>query len=72
MKAVLTRVTHARVDVDGELVGEINAPETCGILALIGVERNDDDVSWRTMVRKIAELRILPGEKSVTDCDGGC
>ncbi|PRQ10523.1 D-tyrosyl-tRNA(Tyr) deacylase [Corynebacterium sp. 13CS0277] len=69
MKAVLTRVTDAQVTVDGEIVGAIHAPETCGILALIGVERDDADDAWETMVRKIAGLRILPGEKSPTDCD---
>ncbi len=67
MKAVLTRVTQAQVTVDGEVVGEIDCPETCGILALVGVGRADAPDAWETMVRKIAELRILPDEKSVLD-----
>ncbi|MEZ2121155.1 MULTISPECIES: D-aminoacyl-tRNA deacylase [unclassified Corynebacterium] len=67
MKAVLTRVSHASVTVDEELVGEINCPETCGVLALVGVARGDgaDASRTETMIRKIAELRILPGEESV-------
>ncbi|WIM66762.1 D-aminoacyl-tRNA deacylase [Corynebacterium breve] len=67
MKAVLTRVTEAAVTVDDEVVGSISCPDTGGILALVGVGRDDDASAWETMARKIAELRILDGEKSVTD-----
>ena len=67
MKAVLTRVTRAAVRVDGEIVGEIDGGDTDGILALVGVGRDDAPDSWETMARKIAELRILDGEKSASD-----
>ena len=67
MKAVLTRVTRAAVRVDGEIVGEIDGGDTGGILALVGVGRDDAPDSWETMARKIAELRILEGEVSVAD-----
>lgn len=67
MKAVLTRVTQASVTVDGEVVGAIDCPDTGGILALVGVGRNDSDDAWAVMARKIAELRILDGEVSVED-----
>lgn len=67
MKAVLTRVTRAAVRVDGEIVGEIDGGNTGGILALVGVGRDDAPDSWETMARKIAELRILDGEKSASD-----
>ena len=63
MKAVLTRVSEARVTVDGEVVGSI----TDGVLALVGIGRDDAPDAWQTMVRKIAELRILPGERSVSE-----
>ena len=69
MKAVLTRVTSASVTVDGEVVGAIDCPETGGILALVGVGRDDDDGAWETVARKIAELRILDGERSVQDAE---
>lgn len=69
MKAVLTRVTEASVTVDGETVGAIDCPETGGILALIGVGSDDADDAWETMVRKIAELRILDGEVSVEEAN---
>lgn len=67
MKAVLTRVTSASVTVDGETVGAIVCPDTGGILALVGIGRDDADDAWKTMARKIAELRILDGELSATD-----
>ncbi|AWB84153.1 D-aminoacyl-tRNA deacylase [Corynebacterium liangguodongii] len=70
MRAVLTRVARASVTVDGEVVGSIDCPATGGVLALVGVGRDDADDAWRTMARKIAELRILEGpggEVSVTD-----
>lgn len=63
MKAVLTRVSSASVEVEGEIVGEIRD----GLLALVGVGREDSPDAWETMVRKIAELRILEDEKSVSD-----
>lgn len=67
MRAVLTRVTSASVTVDGEVVGAIDCPDTGGILALVGVGRNDGEEAWEVVARKIAELRILEGERSVTD-----
>ena len=67
MKAVLTRVTSASVTVDGETVGAIDCPDTGGILALVGAGREDADDAWATVARKIAELRILDGERSVED-----
>lgn len=67
MKAVLTRVSSASVTVDDEVVGAIDCPETGGLLALVGVGREDAPDAWETMARKIAELRILDGERSVSD-----
>lgn len=67
MKAVLTQVSEASVTVDGEVVGAIECADTGGILALVGVGRDDADDAWETMARKIAELRILDGERSVED-----
>jgi D-tyrosyl-tRNA(Tyr) deacylase len=61
---VLQRVTHAEVLVDGEVVGEIRCP---GLLALVGVTHDDGPEQVERMARKIAELRILRDEQSVTD-----
>ena len=64
MRAVLQRVTSARVEVGGEVVGAIERP---GLLALVGVRHDDGPEQVARMARKIAELRILRDEQSVTD-----
>ncbi|MGE9350651.1 D-aminoacyl-tRNA deacylase [Isoptericola variabilis] len=64
MRAVLQRVTRASVTVDGEVVGAIDRP---GLLALVGVTHDDGPPEVATVARKIAELRILRDERSVTD-----
>lgn len=64
MKAVLQRVTHASVTVDGEVVGRIDRP---GLLALVGATHDDGPEQVELIARKIADLRILHDEKSVLD-----
>ncbi len=64
MRAVLQRVTSARVEVDGEVVGAIDRP---GLLALVGVTHDDGPEQVERMARKIAELRILRDEQSLSD-----
>lgn len=67
MRAVIQRVTTAKVTVDGETVGAIDGP---GLVALVGVTHDDGPEQVERLVRKIAELRILRDEQSVTDVDG--
>jgi D-aminoacyl-tRNA deacylase len=64
VRAVLQRVTSAKVEVDGEVVGAIDRP---GLLALVGVTHDDGPEQVDRMARKIAELRILRDEQSVSD-----
>ena len=64
MRAVLQRVDGASVEVDGEVVGAIEGE---GLLALVGVTHEDGPEQAATIARKIAELRILDGERSVAD-----
>jgi D-tyrosyl-tRNA(Tyr) deacylase len=64
MRAVLQRVDGARVEVEGEVVGEISGE---GLVALVGVTHEDGPEQVATIARKIAELRILEGERSVLD-----
>lgn len=64
MRTVLQRVTRARVEVDGQVVGEISRP---GLLALVGVTHDDGPEQVERTARKIAELRILRDEQSVVD-----
>lgn len=69
MRAVVQRVAHASVTVVGddgatEVVGAVDRP---GLLALVGVTHDDGPAQVETIARKIAELRILAGERSVLD-----
>ena len=64
MKAVLQRVSRARVVVEGEVVGELTRP---GVVALVGVTHGDGPEQVATLARRIADLRILHGERSVLD-----
>ena len=56
MIALIQRVTEARVEVDGKIVGEIGR----GILALIGVERGDTQAQAERLVEKVLAYRIFP------------
>lgn len=64
MRAVVQRVSSARVVVDGEDVGHVDRP---GLLVLLGVHRTDGESQVSTLARKIAGLRILRGELSALD-----
>ena len=64
MRAVLQRVTQARVDVADECVGRIDNP---GLMALIGVAQRDSLTEADTLARRISQVRILEGERSVLD-----
>lgn len=66
MRTVVQRVTSARVRVGQETVGEIGP----GLVALVGVTHDDGPDEVATTVRKIAELRIMRDELSVTDAGG--
>lgn len=58
MKALLQRVTHASVEVDGQIVGKIGA----GLLILLGVGQGDGEVQVKTLTDKIVNLRIFEDE----------
>lgn len=72
MKAVLQRVSHARVDISGRTVGAIDS----GLLVLLCAERGDVDALADRMLAKILKLRIFADEagkmnRSVQDIGGG-
>ena len=58
MRAVVQRVSEARVRVDSEVVGEIQA----GLLVFLGVGREDTEKDVDFLAGKIAGLRIFPDE----------
>ena len=64
MRAVVQRVTHARVEVDGDIVGAIDRP---GLVVLVGVSTSDDVASAKRLADKVWQLRILDGERSAAD-----
>ena len=71
MMALLQRVSCARVEVDGALVGEIGA----GLLVLLCAERGDTQLQGNKLLAKILKLRIFSDEagkmnRSVQDLDG--
>ncbi len=58
MRAVVQRATRGKVTVEGELVGEIGT----GIVALVGVRTDDNEVDAEYLANKIANLRIFEDE----------
>ena len=64
MRAVIQRVNRAAVSVDGQVVGAIDRP---GLLGLVGATHDDGAAQVALIARKIADLRLLEGELSVTD-----
>ena len=64
MRAVVQRVSHASVTVDGEVVGRINGP---GLMALVGVTHTDTAAEAARLAKKLWTLRILEDEQSCSD-----
>ena len=59
MRAVVQRVSRARVTVEGRVTGEI----TTGLMILIGVGRSDTSAVAASMAEKIANLRIFEDDQ---------
>ena len=73
MRAVIQRVSHASVTIEGIKKSEI----VQGFLILLGICNEDtmEDVDW--LVKKIANLRVFGDEndvmnRSILDVDGNC
>lgn len=58
MRAVIQRVRHARVRVDGEVLGEIET----GLVVLVGVGKADHARDAETLAEKVAALRLFDDE----------
>jgi len=72
VRAVVQRVSEARVHVDGETVGEVGP----GLCILLGVARGDTGDDAVRLAGKVARLRIFPDadgrfDRSVADTAGG-
>jgi len=63
VRAVVQRVSSARVTIDGEVSGAIE----CGLLVLLGVGRGDGDREREWMLDKIVNLRIFSNDEGKFD-----
>lgn len=71
MRLVVQRVSHARVEVDGAVVGEIGA----GLLVLVGIAKGDTADDAEFLAAKVSQLRIFADSegkmnRSVIDAGG--
>lgn len=72
MMSVIQRVKNARVEVDGQVIGQIEQ----GLLALVCAEKGDTEAEADKLLAKMLKLRIFSDEagkmnKSVQDVGGG-
>ncbi len=72
MIALIQRVSDARVAVSGRIVGEIGL----GVLALIGVERDDSTAAAERLLERVLGYRVFPDAAgrmnlSLRDISGG-
>lgn len=71
MKAVIQRVSKAKVTVDGEITGQIGT----GFLVLLGVMQEDTETEMQLLAKKVSEIRIFTDENdkmnlSLSQIDG--
>lgn len=72
MRALIQRVTHASVEVEGRCIGRIGP----GLLIFVCAMRGDDDTAAAKLAARVAKLRIFKDEAdkmnlSVLDIAGG-
>ncbi|PCK30849.1 D-aminoacyl-tRNA deacylase [Pseudoalteromonas piscicida] len=71
MQGLIQRVSEAKVEVDGEVVGQIKQ----GILLLLGVEKTDTEQTADKLLHKVSNYRIFTDENgkmnlSLKDIEG--
>jgi D-aminoacyl-tRNA deacylase len=72
MIGLLQRVSSARVEVNGKIIGEIGR----GILVLVGIERGDDHARADRLLERLLGYRVFPDTEgrmnlSLRDIQGG-
>lgn len=65
MRAIVQRVSQSRVVVEGRTTGEIGL----GILALVGVSKEDDESNALALARKVVGLRIFNDDQGKMNLD---
>jgi D-tyrosyl-tRNA(Tyr) deacylase len=64
MIALIQRVSRARVEVEEQCIGSIGP----GLLALIGIERGDDETACARLLEKISHYRVFADEQGRMNC----
>lgn len=72
MKALIQRVTEAKVEVDGQITGQIKQ----GILVFLGIEKADESAQVDKMIKRLLSYRVFYDDEdkmnlSVKDISGG-
>lgn len=72
MKALIQRVTSAKVEVSGKVIGEIGK----GLLVLLCAVRGDTEKDLEYIIKKVSQLRVFEDDqgkmnRSVLDVKGG-
>jgi D-tyrosyl-tRNA(Tyr) deacylase len=63
VRAIIQRVSEARVTVNGAVTGEIGA----GLLVFVGIGKDDTEIQATYLARKVTNVRIFPGDDSRMD-----
>lgn len=58
MKALIQRVTQARVEIDNQVVGAIST----GLLVLVGIDAHDNQSSVEALAERILKYRVFADE----------
>jgi D-aminoacyl-tRNA deacylase len=67
VRALVQRVTEARVRVDAEVVGEVGR----GLCVLVGVTHDDDEAAANRLAQKVWHLRVFDDESGVMNVPVG-
>ena len=65
MRAVVTRVSSASVEIDGEVAGRIGV----GFLVLLGIRNGDTESDAKKLAGKICNLRVFSDENGKMNLD---
>ena len=67
MIALVQRVSHAHVSIDGKINGQIDK----GLMVLLGVEKGDDAAKAKRLAQKVATYRMFEDEQGKMNLDVG-